>query len=87
MTHLIILREPRFPEVPSTITEQVFGSEAIVDAKGHVLASGESVLLQGEDEDIKKYLHPLGKIWSSDNPMAGQWQEMSVKSPDEVLKT
>jgi hypothetical protein len=38
MINLIILREHRFPAVPSTITERVFGPEMIVDDKGHVLA-------------------------------------------------
>ena len=87
MINLIILREHRFPAVPSTITERVFGPEMIVDDKGHVLARGESVLLQGSDADLKTFLHPLGKVWSSDNPMMGKWQEMEIKSPDEVLKS
>ena len=78
-THAIVIIEKKFPEVPAKILSQRFGYEAVVNEKGHMLAEGTSVLLAGDEDDLKTYLRSCGEaVWSSNNPMMGNWEKLTV---------
>ncbi len=76
MAQLICIREQHHPEIPEKILRQEFGSEIVVDSNsGRQLAIGTSVFLEGEVEDIRAWINSAGgKVWTSNNPMIGNWK-------------
>jgi hypothetical protein len=80
MARLICLVEFWMESPPFNIVAQEFGSEWIVDNEtGKILASGTSVFLSGPSEDIRRWVSSVGsKLWTSNNPMAGNWKQISV---------
>lgn len=78
MISVIFLKEEHFPEIPNTLISNVFGSESVIDGMKHY--HGNSVLVKGKEEDLIKYFSSCGgKIWTSRNPMLGDWEQMTVK--------
>lgn len=75
MKALIILFEKKFPTIPVQIKTRIFGNETVVNHQtGKILAVGESMLIEGKDEDICNWIKAAGgKVWTSTNPMAGDW--------------
>jgi hypothetical protein len=60
-THAIVIIEKSFPPVPAKILSDTYGYEAVVDRKGHMLAEGTSVMLAGDEDDLKTYLRSCGE--------------------------
>jgi hypothetical protein len=74
---IILLREDKHPAIPEHLLLQEFGSETIVDPNnGKLLAHGTSVYVSGSVEDIRNWIKSAGgKIWTSNNPMIGDWNQ------------
>lgn len=53
---------------------QVFGSETIV-VEGKRVAEGSSAYVEGEPEEFRKLLKQIGELWTSTNPMMGDWNQ------------
>lgn len=79
ITRAIVIIEEGFPTVPAKILRDTYGYEAVVNEKGHMLAVGTSVMLGGDEDDLKDYLRACGgTVWSSNNPMMGNWEKLEV---------
>ncbi len=53
---------------------QIFGNETIlVDDQ---LIDGQSAIVSGEPEEFRKLVHVVGDIWTSNNPMMGEWRQV-----------
>ncbi len=53
---------------------QIFGNETIlVDDQ---LIDGQSAFVSGEPEEFRKLVHVVGDIWTSNNPMMGEWRQV-----------
>lgn len=75
--HLIALIEPHFPNMPEGIeVVNDFGHESI-HCEGKYF-HGESRLLSGSAEAFKAWLGGL-EVWSTRNPMMGQWERGTIK--------
>lgn len=53
---------------------QIFGNETIL--VGDELIDGQSAIVSGEPEEFRKLVHVVGDIWTSNNPMMGEWQQI-----------
>jgi hypothetical protein len=80
-SNLICIKENHHPVIPPHLVLQEFGSETVVDNKtGKRLASGVSVYLSGPIGEIRSWIKAAGgKVWTSNNPMLGRWELMSLE--------
>jgi hypothetical protein len=80
--NVFFLKESGFPPVPDELAPHVFGSEAVVDVTGKVLARGLCSSIYNEDaEKIAAYLRSCGDaVWCTNNPMLGMWNKRTIKS-------
>lgn len=77
MAALIILLTPSVRKIlVETKLEivQVFGDERIV-VNDKIAAEGDSAYVTGEAEDFRKLAEADGGLWTSTNPMLGNWQQ------------
>ena len=78
MANLIILLTDNVRELVNSNPEielvQVFGHEAIV-VDGRLVAEGDSAYVSGTNDDLRKLADTEGGLWTTTNPMLGEWQQ------------
>lgn len=79
---VIILIERHFSAPPKSISVHEFGSESIRSVRGGevVIDVGVSAHIYGLPDDIKNWLAPYSPVWTSKNPMTGQWEQLDIKN-------
>lgn len=79
---VIILIERHFSAPPKSISVHEFGSESIWSVRGGELVAdaGVSARIYGPPNDIKNWLAPYSRVWTSNNPMTGQWEQLDFKN-------
>jgi hypothetical protein len=78
--NLVILLTPEMGYVPSYIKViQDYGSESIVHGDGNELVEGNSMYIQGDEAALLDWLRPFKEVWTSSNPMCGEWKLLPVR--------
>ena len=62
---------------------QVFGNETVVVGDDLRRIHGESAIVKGEPEEFHKLVQMTGELWTSTNPMLGNWTSYV---PEEVVE-
>lgn len=62
---------------------QIFGQESIV-VNGSIFIDGQSAMVSGEPEEFRKLVHIVGDLWTSNNPMLGEWEQV-VKDEEALV--
>jgi hypothetical protein len=76
---ICILLEDKMKPIPPEVDCTIFGDERIVDGDGNILAWGDSASISGDSDIIAEWLKPFDGIWTSNNPMMGDWKIVHVK--------
>lgn len=69
----------------SLTIEQEFGRESII-VDNKIVAEGISAYVTGEKEDFRQLVAEAGELWTSTNPMAGNWQQYVVDEAEKSEK-
>lgn len=78
MKSLIILITPAIEELINSKAVdievvQVFGSESIVVGEKVRYVRGDSAIVKGKPAEFHKLVRMTGELWTSTNPMLGDW--------------
>ena len=88
MNSLIILITPAIEELINhkavdIEVVQVFGNESIVVGDKERFIRGESAIVKGKPEEFHKLVRMTGELWTSTNPMFGDWNSYI---PEDVVE-
>lgn len=80
-SNIIMMITPGMKPIPDTLKTRVFCEDSIVVNNDLYLPAirGEVTHISGKTEDIRAYIRQFDGVWTTDNPMFGEWKLKSLK--------
>jgi hypothetical protein len=81
---IILIKEENHPEIPRNLIFQKFDSEIISNNNNNNnnnnIPTGIPFYLRGPVKEIRAWIRKAGgRVWTSNNPMAGNWNIMILE--------